>query len=158
MARRHILTLVAMVLTATASGQQDNSTTEARAEREIRQLEDRLDEAVVKGDLEFFDRTFADDFTHTNHLGVFRTKAQWMANHRDEDAKAVKSPYDSFRSEDLAVRICGPTAVVTGRSIPTGRDAKGQPIRGEYRFLRVWARREGRWQVVAFQSTRITGS
>jgi uncharacterized protein (TIGR02246 family) len=121
------------------------------AEREIRTLEAKLNDAVIRADLAFFDRVFAVDFTHTNHTGAFRTKAQWLANHKP----GAKSPYDSFDTEDLAVRVYGDTAVVTGRSVPKGRDSKGQAITGRFRFTRVWVRRDGRWQVVAFQSTRI---
>ena len=120
--------------------------------REIRALEAELNDAIVRADLEFFGRVFADDFTHTNHAGAFRTKAQWLANHKP----GAKSPYDRFDSEDLAVRIYGETAVVTGRSTPQGKDSKGRAITGRFRFTRVWVRRDGRWQVVAFQGTRIS--
>jgi uncharacterized protein (TIGR02246 family) len=124
------------------------------AEQEIRTLEAKLNDAIVRADLAFFDRVFAEDFTHTNHTGAFRTKAQWMANHKP----GAKSPYDSFDTEDLAVRVYGDTAVVTGRSVPKGRDATGQAITGKFRFTRVWVRRDGRWQAVAFQGTRIDPS
>jgi ketosteroid isomerase-like protein len=70
---------------------------------------------------------------------------------------AGKTTYEAFDVDDLAVRIYGDTAVVTGRSSPKGRTAKGEPIRGQYRFLRVWVKRGGSWQVVAFQGTRIAG-
>ena len=122
------------------------------AEREIRTLEAELNVAIVRADLAFFDRVFAEDFTHTNHTGAFRTKARWLANHKP----GAKNPYDRFDAEDLAVRVYGKTAEVTGRSVPRGTDSRGQAITGEYRFTRVWVRRDGRWQVVAFQGTRIS--
>lgn len=121
------------------------------SEQELRALEAKLNEAIVRADLDFFDRVFAADFTHTNHMGVFRTKAQWLANHKPGE----KGPYTSFDTDDLAIRIYGDTAVVTGRSNPKGTNAKGQAITGQFRFLRVWVKRQGRWQVVAFQGTRI---
>jgi uncharacterized protein (TIGR02246 family) len=124
---------------------------EDTAGHEIRALEAKLNDAIVRADLGFFVRVFAEDFTHTNHTGAFRTKAQWLANHKPGAA----SPYDSFETEDLSVRFYGETAVVTGRSTPRGKDSKGQPITGRFRFTRVWVRRDGRWQVVAFQGTRI---
>src|SRR4051812_6701275 len=84
----------------------------AGVEQEIKALEAKLNDAIVRADLAFFDHVFADDFTHTNHAGAFRTKAQWLANHKP----GAKSPYDSFDTEDLAIRVYGETAVVTGRS------------------------------------------
>src|SRR5437764_8304505 len=109
----------------------------SKAQREIEALDRQLNEAIVRADRTFFDRVFAADFTHTTHTGVFRTKTQWMANHQPE----AKSPYDSFDTDDLAVRVYGDTAVVTGRSTPKGKDSKGAAITGQFRFLRVWVRR-----------------
>jgi uncharacterized protein (TIGR02246 family) len=150
-----LLPLGAAVLAQGKAGPVASQTREtAPAEREIRTLEARLNEAIVRADLAFFDRVFAEDFTHTNHTGAFRTKAQWLGNHKP----GAKSPYDSFDTEDLAVRVYGETALVTGRTVPKGRDSKGQAITGKFRFTRVWVRRDGRWQVVAFQGTRIDPS
>lgn len=159
--RRTLACLALLTVSAAAVAQQvpANPHGEARAERDARatieKLEAQLNAAVVKGDLEFFDQIFAEDFTHTSHAGVFRTKAQWMANHRREAGKPAPSPYDAFDVDELSVRVYGDTAVVTGRSTPKGRDSKGEAINGRYRFTRVWVKRSGKWQVVAFQGTRI---
>lgn len=128
------------------------------AKRDIEALEARLNDAIVKADRGFFDRIFADDFTHTNHAGVFRTKAQWMANHKFEAGTPSNSPYSAFDVDDLSVRIYGDSAVVTGRSTPKGRDSKGVAITGQYRFIRVWVKRQGHWQVIAFQGTRVAST
>jgi ketosteroid isomerase-like protein len=129
------------------------------AEHEIRDLETQLSRAVVTGDRAFFERVLAADFTHTSHSGQFKTRDQWMAENKFENRQgkpqAGKTYYEAFEVDDLAVRIYGETAVVTGRSTPRGRTAKGKPIRGHYRYLRVWVKRAGRWQVVAFEGTRI---
>src|SRR5262249_28181135 len=128
---------------------------ELRAEREIRALEAKLSEAVIAGDRAFFERVLAADFTHTSHSGQFKSRAQWMAENKFENRPGRPQPgkthYQSFDVEDLAVRIYGETAVVTGRSIPRGTTAKGEPICGRYRYLRVWVKRAGQWQVVAFE-------
>ena len=129
-------------------------------EREVRTLEEQLAKAIVSGDRKFFDRTLADDFTHTSHGGVFKTKAQWMAESKfaEERAKSGSTHYDAFELDQLEVRLYGETAVVTGRSTPKGTTADGQPITGQFRFLRVWVKRGGRWQAVAFQGTRVATS
>ena len=157
--QRFILILLAGIAaialgSAKTDGQQDPG-----AEREIRELEAQLSRAVVAGDRGLFDRVLASDFTHTSHSGQFKTRAEWMAedkvDSRQGKPQAGKTTYESFDVDDLAVRIYGETAVVTGRSSPKGRTAKGEPIRGQYRYLRVWVKRGGTWQVVAFQGTRI---
>jgi ketosteroid isomerase-like protein len=161
--RRFILILsagIAIAAVSLGSGRSEEDRN-VRAEREIRELETQLSRAVVRGDRAFFERVLAADFTHTSHAGKFKTRAEWMAEDKVENRQRKPQPgkttYEAFDVDDLAVRIYGETAVVTGRSTPKGRTAKGEPIRGEYRFLRVWVKRGGSWQAVAFQGTRIAG-
>jgi hypothetical protein len=129
------------------------------AEREVRELEGQLSRAVIAGDRAFFELVLAADFTHTSHAGKFKTRAEWMAESKAENPQGQpqsnKTTYEAFEVDNLAVRIYSDTAVVTGRSTPRGRTAKGEAMRGQYRFLRVWVKRDGRWQVVAFEGTRI---
>jgi ketosteroid isomerase-like protein len=120
------------------------------AEREIRELESQFEQAIVKGDLKFFEKVLATDFTHTTQSGVFRNREEWLANH-----KAGQSNYDALNTDQAVIRLYGDTAIVTARIAPQGRDSRGKPIEGHYRYLRVWAKEEGKWRVVAFQSTRI---
>src|SRR4051812_17155040 len=86
-----------------ASFQGDGS----RNEKEVREIEQQLAKAVVRGDREFFERTLAEDFTHTSHTGAFNTRAQWMAESKfsDERQKPGRTRYDAFDVDDLAVRV-----------------------------------------------------
>jgi ketosteroid isomerase-like protein len=120
-------------------------------EKALRELEERLNKAVVDGDVATFDQLFADDFTHTSQNGRFRTRAEWM-----KGRVQGKSNYVSFDVEGVQIRFYGETAVVTGLSKPSWREDDGSLANGRFRFLRVWAKRGGRWQVVAFQGTRIS--
>lgn len=120
-------------------------------EKTVRELEDRLNAAVVQGDVATFDKLFADDFTHTSRDGRFRTRAEWM-----KGRVQGKTNYVSFDVDDLQIRIFSETAVVTGLSKPSWREQDGSLANGQFRFLRVWAKRDGRWQAVAFQATRIS--
>jgi len=123
---------------------------EQGAEQQIRDLEDRINAAVVSGDIHIFEQLLAHDFTHTNQTGKFRTRSEWLANH-----KPGQSPYVAYDVDDMKIRVYGDTAVVTARTTPKGRDSKGNPITGQYRYLRVWTKRDGQWRAVAFQGTRI---
>jgi ketosteroid isomerase-like protein len=156
-----LLLLAGITVTGLVSAKSDDSRG-SKAEREIRELESQLGRAVVKGDRAFFERALGEDFTHTSHSGQFKTRAEWMVENKFENREGKPQPgkthYEAFEVDDLAIRIYGDTAVVTGRSTPKGRTAKGDPIRGKYRYLRVWVKRGGRWQVVAFEGTRIAES
>ena len=157
--RRLILVLAAGIVAVTVKSGGSEEGQNTLAEREIRGLEAQLNRAVVEGDRAFYERIFAADFTHTSHTGKFKTRTEWMAENKfassKEEPKSGKTSYIVFDVDDLAVRIYGETAVVTGRSTPKGLNAKGEPIRGQYRFLRVWVQRQGKWLVVAFEGTRI---
>ena len=136
-----------------ADGPPDNP-----AVRTIQELESRFGRAVITGDRTFYDSVLAEDFTHTSHAGVFKTRAEFMAENKfdaQESSGSGRTRYDAYDVDDLAIRIYGDTAVVTGRTTPRGRTAQGQPISGRYRYLRVWVKRQGRWQAVAFEGTRI---
>ena len=156
--------LITLALLAAGAALAQNAATVGqvgtRDEQEVRELEQQLAKAVVRGDRDFFERNLADDFTHTSHTGAFKTKAQWMSESKFSDAR--QSPgatrYDAFELDELAVRVYGETAVVTGRSTPKGTTAKGELITGQFRFLRIWVKRQSRWQAVAFEGTRIDPS
>lgn len=116
----------------------------------LRELERELNTAVVRGDAATFDRLLADDFTHTSQDGRFRTRVEWM-----KGRVQGKTNYVSYDVDDLQIRIYGEAAVATGMSKPSWRESDGTLASGRYRFLRVWARRDGHWRAVAFQSTRV---
>jgi ketosteroid isomerase-like protein len=154
MKRRLLIAMACLApVVLAADGPADNA-----AVREIQELETRFGRAVISGNRAFYDRVLADDFTHTSHSGVFKTRAEFMAEDKFDEKKDVKTGrtrYDAYDVDDLAIRVYGDTAVVTGRTSPKGVTAQGKPISGQYRYLRVWVKQQGRWQAVAFQGTRI---
>jgi ketosteroid isomerase-like protein len=145
------MTSLLLAATCTASGSDDSQPPSAQGE--VRDLEAQFEQAVVKGNVEFFEKTLAKDFTHTTQSGVIRNREEWLANH-----KSGQSNYESLNTDQLAIRVYGNTALVTARISPRGRDSRGKAIEGQYRFLRVWLRQEDVWRAVAFQSTRIAES
>lgn len=123
---------------------------ESPAQREVRQLEELLDKAVVDGDFDTFDCLTAESFTHGSQSGRFRTKSEWL-----KDKVQGRSSYISFDVTDLQVRVVDDTAIVTGVSKPKWRKSDGSIGTGQFRFLRVWTRLNGTWQVAAFQGTEV---
>ena len=55
---------------------------------------------------------------------------------------------------DLKVRVYGDTAVVTGKSSAKGTIG-GRELKGPVMFTRVYVKKRGKWQSVAFQQTPI---
>jgi ketosteroid isomerase-like protein len=75
---------------------------------------------------------------------------------RPEDIAAMKdSSYTEASVSGLEVRIFGNTAIVTGLAHIKGTE-NGKDISGDYRFTDVFVNRNGDWQAVNTESTKVT--
>jgi len=120
------------------------------AEQEVRQVERELTEALGRGDLRAVERIYADDYTLTGADGEFQDKPQRLAALKLSDPKAA-----SRNRDDIKVPVYGDTAVVTGRTL-FKELVKGVERTEGRRFTHVFVKRQGQWQMVASQVTRIT--
>jgi ketosteroid isomerase-like protein len=95
------------------------------------------------------DQYEADDILDTDPSGRVTDKAQDKTDLSSGDLK-----FQSIEVSDLKVHVYGNTAVAAGTSTIKGT-YKGQDISGKYRFTDTWVKRNGNWQAVASQSTKI---
>jgi len=123
-----------------------------QAAEELTRIEAALPEAVLRRDTAALERVLADDFLGVNPVGKDLTRADVIAQITSPEAQ-----WESLRHEDIRVRVFGDCAVVTARSVVKARH-QGREASGRFRYLRVWVRRQGRWQAVAAQSTSIPQS
>jgi len=121
---------------------------ESKTQEEIRQLEARRLRAMMDADTAALDRILGDDLTYTHSNGAVDTKASFLAV-----LKSGKLKYESV-STDGQVRVQGDTAVVTGRGAMKVR-AGDRQLDMAVRFTDVYVKRDGHWQMIAWQSTRI---
>lgn len=56
--------------------------------------------------------------------------------------------------DEISVKVYGDTAVVSGMATRKG-EMDGKDISASVRYTRVYVKRDGRWQVVQFQQTRV---
>ena len=125
---------------------------EEAAEGEIRALESQIADAIVGRDTAFVERLFGADFSYIGVRGEVKTKADIVA-----ELKAGDLVFESLKFDDLKVRLFGETAVVTGIARTKGRSPQG-PISGEFRYTRIYVRRDAAWQLVAFQGTPLVAA
>lgn len=148
-----ILILMALAITKYVSAQTTQtgvaSTTQTRAEDEIKNLEEARNQAVLDGDVAALNRMTSDDYTFITLRGEMRTKSDIL-----KGFASGSFHYESRHISDLTVRVYGNTAVVTGRSIQKGIE-NGKDYSGDYRFTRVYVKQKGRWLTVALQTTLI---
>ncbi len=111
-------------------------------ERVLLRLEDSWAAALVRRDGATFRRLLAAGFVYTEND---RTSTRDDVLH---DVEAGPDRVESAHNEDMRVHRFGTTAVVTGWLVVRGRGANGRFDR-RYRFTDTWARRGGRWQIVA---------
>jgi ketosteroid isomerase-like protein len=123
--------------------------TSQQAEQEIRQHETRRVEALVRGDFGTLDEILSNDLTYTHASGVYESKAQIMANLKSGQVK-----YESLTPEDVLVRVYGTTGVVTGVA-RVKVQVKGEHLSLQLRFTNVYVKKGDRWQMVAWQATRL---
>ncbi len=120
-------------------------------EQELMQLEKDSAAAAVKGDITFLDRHTAANYIGTDPGGEVADRAKMMA-----DAKAGNPKFEALDLDDMSVHMAGKdTAVVTGRATVKGKLKSGMDISGQYRFTDVWVRQAGRWQMMAWQATKV---
>ncbi|MCA1626027.1 MAG: aspartyl protease family protein [Acidobacteria bacterium] len=124
----------------------------SEAEREVKKLERKWLDAYEKYDAEAMNRIVSDDFKLTFSNGSVQTKADILAQLKS--AQDANRPSPKFSTEDVQSRVEGDTVILTGRVIQQmTRD--GQTRMMQMRYTDTYAKRQGRWQVIASQLTRI---
>ncbi len=151
MKRNLTVAIPAIIITLLVVGQAMNSpaSQNSKAEQEIMKANKEYDEAILRRDPAVFDRLMADDFFYTSSDGEVVTKAQELTNVKSGDTK-----YESAQSHDVQVRVYGDAAVVTGRWKSKGI-RKSKAFDENERYTTVYAKRGGRWQLVADHTSRI---
>jgi ketosteroid isomerase-like protein len=119
-------------------------------ESEIRQLHALLIEGYMHNDAGILNRVLADEYTFIDGEGRFLTKPHIVESFRSGDHHVF-----SYDMSEEALRVYGTAAVMTYRYVAK-ENYKGQDERGDYRITRVFAKKDGRWQIVAGQETRVS--
>lgn len=146
---------VALVVTASASCALRTAgglTASVQTEEEIRSLESRLRQAALAGATDVLNDLLADDYTNTDAYGIVRDKTQVIA-----DIESGNTNFETIGLDDISVSFYGDAAVLTAKRTVRGRAARRDST-GQFRQIRVYAKRQGRWQAVMLQITRIAGS
>ncbi len=118
--------------------------------QEITQLVRNFLANVPKNDPKVFQEFFADDVIYTRAAGVTVGKADILKN---IDVRAESTPEATFEADDFTVHTYGEMAVVNFRLIGHNVE-KGQPTT-YFRNTGTFLKRNGKWQAVAWQATKV---
>ena len=140
--------LVALLCCATAAGAQ--SSPPVKSDQDILiELEHNWDAAFHRHDQAFIDRILADEFVATYDNGV--------RGDRDLELKLalIDENVESSTMDEFIIKEYGNTAVVWFTLHLVG-PVNGQRVQNDYRFTDVFVLRDGRWQCVSTQSTKVS--
>ena len=106
---------------------------------------------MMKADEAALTRLLADDLTYVHSNANLQTKAQFIA---DLKSGAIKYLSIVPTEADWKVRIVGDTAIVIGTAAVHVVD-HGADLTFRIRYTNVHVNRGGRWQMLAWQSTKF---
>ncbi len=116
-------------------------------------LERKRADAMVRQDLSALASLLGDDLSYTHSDGRRDTKESFLSLIAGTTQRYLGVDYSNLEAVD-----CGDTVVVRGTArIRLLRESVEQ-LDYLVLFLDVWTRRDGRWQTVAWQATRIISS
>ena len=139
-------TVGALAATGAAAAQAQPGATD---EQTLVELERAWNDAFYKKDIEFLDSLLAEEFVATYDDGSLGDR-----NRELELSAAFNQRVISATQEDFTVRVYGDTGVVWFTLRLVGI-RQGERAEVAFRYTDVWVRRDGRWQCVSTQSTRI---
>lgn len=105
--------------------------------------------AMVTADVATLGRLLGDDLTYVHSTGAVDTKARLIERLREHELR-----YVSITRQESQVRLYGTTGVIVGIAqlqVEKGGDARAMTLR----YSATYLHRDGRWQLVAYQSTAI---
>jgi ketosteroid isomerase-like protein len=111
-----------------------------------------FDQAQVKGDGAALRALLADDYLLVNSQGEHESKADFI-----RDYTAPGFTFAPFAIEQPVTRVWADGAVLGGLANAHGM-SDGKPYAARLRFTDIWAKRNGRWQVIFTDASRAAAA
>jgi hypothetical protein len=107
-----------------------------------------------RNDAAVHDRFWAESLVYTRSTGVRIGKPELMRSVRSAPAVGPSVSHTAYSAEDVRVQLLGDSAIVAFRLI--GVSGGGERAeRSEFLNTGTFLKRDGRWQAVAWQATRV---
>jgi len=116
----------------------------------LKKIEQEILDGILKSDTSAAEKYLASDYLGVGPDRVTQNKAEFLS-----DIKYGTLKLESSKYSDMKVQVAdADMAVVMYRSNDKGT-YKGKDITGEYRWLDVFMKRNGKWQIAIDQGTQI---
>jgi hypothetical protein len=108
-----------------------------------------MGDAMVAGDIDKLDQIFADDWVTLASSGKIVTKESVLS-----DFKSGKDKLEAFELGPIDVQVFGSVAVAHG-GVTEKRNRNGQETGGQFVWMDLLEKREGKWLVVQSAGHRV---
>jgi ketosteroid isomerase-like protein len=119
-------------------------------ENTVREVEQNFTAALLKKDDVAIDELLADDLLHISFEGQVARKAEYMAFFKEGAWQ-----YRKYEPSNVAVKVLGNVAVVTGRVDRSIVINNKVTTTGAFAFTHVWLRAGNRWRLTSSQVTTV---
>ena len=120
------------------------------AETELKTLVQQTMEAYLKTDIDFLERSHAEEFTIVNYDGTTFSKSQELAEFAKKDIV-----FTALKMSEVKVRMLGENhALLTGVTKGTGK-YKGDPFDLTLREVICYEKKGDTWRAIFWQSTEV---
>jgi len=150
LSRLILLAIVALVTVTTAlqtPSAQSDATNAEEIKKQIIALDQQLNDAAVQGNMKFFAKTMSDQYVGVAPNGMILGQSLIAAHYQTGTLR-----YESVVNSDIDVKVHDNCAVLTAISTVRGHDGDTD-LSGTYRIMRIFLKRNGEWQIIAFQAT-----
>ena len=130
-----------------------SSTSQASDAGELTAILHEFLAGASQNDAAAHDRFWAEELVYTSSAGERRGKAEIMHSLSEAPDPAEEEPAIIYSAEDIRIQQFGDTAVVAFRLLGTAQDDSAAVA--QYFNTGTFLKRDGVWQVVAWQATRI---
>lgn len=125
------------------------SVARAGAVEEVNIAEDARYDAMIKNDLAAFDALIGKEFVYHQPTGKVANKVEYT-----ESLKTGAVKINSAVRENVTVNVYGDSATAMGET-KLDLVLNGEARKAHLRYLNVWVKRDGRWQLIARQSAFV---
>lgn len=124
---------------------------------QIRQMLTDFLAGASRDDIAAHQRFWADDLVYTSSSGRRFGKDEILRAVRNAELEPSQGPTPEYSAENVSIRIYGDAAVLAFRllGITQAAEGAGAPRVENYFNTGTLVRRDGEWQVVAWQATKI---
>lgn len=119
-------------------------------EAQIRECEMRLYAAMAASDVSELDALIADDLLFVGPTGELATKAMDLELHRTGGTQ-----FHEFVPKELEIRVWSENFALASARIFLSGIYLGNAFAGDYRYMRVWRKGKGGWQIAGGSVTAI---